>query len=146
MSTYAASAHATTSHPTRRRVGRVALWVLQVALAVVFVAAGGAKLAGAPAMVQLFDAVGVGQWLRHVTGLLEIAGAVLLLVPALAGLGALLLAVVMVGAVAAHLLVLHTPPAPLPLLVALVIIAAVRRAEIAAVVARLGGRSARSTP
>jgi hypothetical protein len=68
-----------------------------------------------------------------VTGLLEIAGAVLLLVPALAGVGALLLAGVMVGAVVAHLSVLQTPAlAPAMLLAGLLVVVAARRHDVAA--------------
>ena len=44
------------------RVAFVALWGVQVVLAGMFLLAGGPKLAGAAAMVALFDAIGVGQW------------------------------------------------------------------------------------
>jgi hypothetical protein len=37
-------------------------WILQVWVAVVFLFAGGAKLAGAGQAVQLHDAIGWGQW------------------------------------------------------------------------------------
>jgi len=82
------------------------LWLLQVGAAGMFLMAGFSKLSGAPEMVGLFDVIGVGQWFRHVTGGLEVLGAVLLLVPRLSGVGALLLAGVMAGAVATHLFVL----------------------------------------
>jgi len=36
-----------------------------------FLMAGGSKLAGVPAMVSLFDQVGVGQWFRYVTGIMS---------------------------------------------------------------------------
>lgn len=110
------------------RVQNVALWVLQVAAAVMLGMAGFMKLTGAPDMIALFDAVGIGQWFRYVTGALEVGGAVLLLVPALAGVGALLLAGVMLGAVLTHLLVIGGSPAvPLVLLVVVAIIAYGRR-------------------
>ena len=68
-------------------------------------------------MVALFDAVGIGQWFRYVTGSLEVLGALVLIVPGKTAFGAVLLACVMVGAVVAHLTVLHTAPtAPLVLL------------------------------
>jgi putative oxidoreductase len=95
---------------TTGKVWNVTLWVLQVAAAADFLLAGGMKLAGAPAMTQLFEAVGVGQWFRFVTGSLEVLGAALLLVPRACGLGALLLACVMVGAVATHLFVIGGSP------------------------------------
>jgi len=125
---------------TRPRAATVALWALQIALAAALGMAGVSKLAGAPAMIQLFDAVGVGQWLRYVTGALEMLGAVALLVPRVASLGALLLIGVMSGAVLSHLVALHTSPAaPLGLLAGLAVVAFVRRREIAAWVARLRG-------
>ena len=106
------------------RVQNALLWLLQVASAAVFVMAGTAKLTGAESMVHLFAAVGLGQWLRYFTGGLEVAGAVALLVPAIAGLGAIWLTAVMVGAVIAHLVVLGSSPAvPVALLVAMAIVA-----------------------
>lgn len=67
-------------------------------------------------------------------------GAVALLVPRVASLGALLLIGVMSGAVLSHLVALHTSPAaPLGLLAGLAVVAFVRRREIAAWVARLRG-------
>ena len=131
-------ATASTPAPTGR-ASRAALWALQIALAAAFVGAGGSKLAGTPDMVQLFEAVGVGQWFRYVTGVLEIGGGAMLLVPALAGLGALLLAGVMAGATLAHVFVLHTAPVPLALLAALAVVAYARRADVAGRVARLRG-------
>ena len=44
----------------RGRVGLIALWGVQIIVAGMFLLAGGSKLAGVPAMVALFDAVGVG--------------------------------------------------------------------------------------
>lgn len=92
------------------KVWNVVLWVLQIALAADFLMSGGMKLSGAPDMVRLFDAIGVGQWFRYVTGVLEVAGALLLLAPRACGLGALLLACVMLGAVATHLFVIGGSP------------------------------------
>jgi putative oxidoreductase len=100
----------------RRTVG---LWVLRGLLAAAFIAAGGAKLAGVPAMVEMFEKVGVGQWFRIVTGLLEVTGGILLLIPRLTFYGAALLLTVMVGAVTAHLTVLGGNPAPALILLVL---------------------------
>src|SRR5258707_15605031 len=70
-----------------------------------FLFVGSLKLSGDPQLVELFDAIGLGQWFRYVTGSVEVLGAVLLLISRLSGLGALLLMGVMVGAVATHLFV-----------------------------------------
>src|SRR3984893_11703935 len=60
----------------RVRVALVALWLTQIALAGMFILAGGLKLAGVPVMVALFDAIGIGQWFRYVTGSIEVVSAV----------------------------------------------------------------------
>ena len=92
------------------KVFNIVLWVLQIAAAAMFLMAGFSKLLGNPQMVAMFDAIGVGQWLRYLTGALEVGGAILLVVPRTSGLGALVLAFVMVGAVLTHLLILGGSP------------------------------------
>ena len=110
----------------------IALWALQVLVALAFVAAGSGKLLGGADMIALFDAVGLGQWFRYVTGSLEVLGALLLIVPGQSAFGAVLLACVMAGAVVAHLAVLHTAPtAPFVLLALTTLIAWGRRSPLA---------------
>ena len=76
---------ATTHTPLvhRNRLQSIALWGVQVVLVGMFLLAGGSKLAGAATMVALFDAIGVGQWFRYLTGGIEVVSAVALLVPSL---------------------------------------------------------------
>src|SRR6201998_4625694 len=100
----------------RGRSGVIALWVVQIALAGMFLLAGGSKLLGAPAMVTLFNTIGVGQWFRYGTGIIEVGSALALLVPSLAVFGALALVPTMIGAVAAELFIVGDsaiPPAVL---------------------------------
>ena len=79
-------------------------------------------------MVEAFDKVGLGQWFRYFTGLLEVAGAIGLLIPRYAFYAAVLLAIVMVGAIIAHVTVLGgSPAAALALLVLSGIIAYLRK-------------------
>jgi uncharacterized membrane protein YphA (DoxX/SURF4 family) len=85
---------------------------LQGILAAAFLAAGSAKLAGVPYMVDLFEHIGLGQWFRVATGVVEIIGAVALVFPGLASIGALWLGFTMVCAVATHVFVLHTQSGP----------------------------------
>jgi uncharacterized membrane protein YphA (DoxX/SURF4 family) len=128
---------ASRSAATRRPLD-VLLWCVQALLALEFAAVSLAKLAGMAEMVALFDAIGAGQWLRYVTGVLELAGAVLIVVPRTRGLGAALLAAIMVGAVGVHLFVLRVPPgAPAVLLLLAGFVVWGRRKE-------LGRRSGRS--
>ena len=102
---------AATSIQTVRPTRRYGAWTLQGIVAAAFLAAGLAKLAGAPFMVGIFEQIGIGQWFRIVTGVVEVTGAVALLVPGFASIGALWLGGTMVFAVATHLFVLHTSPA-----------------------------------
>ena len=120
---------ATNTLPAASGKGRIiTLWTLSGLAALAFISAGGSKLAGAPVMVEMFDKVGLGQWFRYLTGLLEVAGAIGLLVPRYAFNAARLLAIVMVGAVIAHLSVLGGSFAPaLVLLVLAGIIAYLRK-------------------
>lgn len=90
----------------------IALWVLRVVVGLAFLAAGGSKLAGAPAMVAMFAKIGFGQWFRILTGLLEVAGAIGLFVPRFAVYAASMLAVVMVGAIGFHLTTPGWKPCP----------------------------------
>ena len=92
------------------KVINVVLWVLQIAAAGMFLMVGYLKLSGNPQLVGLFEAIGLGQWFRYLTGTLEVAGAVLLLIPRLSGLGALMLFGVMIGAVITHLLIVGGSP------------------------------------
>jgi uncharacterized membrane protein YphA (DoxX/SURF4 family) len=86
--------------------------VARVLLTIAFVMSGGAKLAGVAAMVEMFDAIGVGQWFRYVTGIVEVGGAAMLWYKPTRILGALLLGATMLGAVVAHMLFLG--PSTLP--------------------------------
>ena len=85
---------------------KYAILGVKALLTLAFLAAGLSKLAGVEMMVATFDAIGVGQWFRYVTGIFEVAGAVLLWVKGREVYGAGLLAVTMVGAIIAHLAIL----------------------------------------
>jgi len=81
--------------------------VLRFVFAIFLLMGAGGKLAGIQQMVQLFDAVGLGQWFRIFTGLCELATAILIVFPATIGVGALLGFFVMVGATIANIVVLR---------------------------------------
>ena len=122
----------------RSHIGLIALWGLQIGLAALFLFAGGTKLSGAPEMVTLFDAIGVGQWFRYATGLLEVTSAVALLVATFALFGALLLASTMVGAIVTHLFIVGGSPAvPGVLLLGLLVVAWARRDQLLGTLSRL---------
>ncbi len=92
------------------KIVNVVLWVLQIAAAGMFLMVGFLKLSGNAQLVGLFEAIGLGQWFRYLTGTLEVAGAFLLLLPRTSGLGALMLAGVMTGAVVTHVFIVGGSP------------------------------------
>jgi putative oxidoreductase len=101
-----------------------ALWVVQVFAATLFFIVGLTKLSGDEQMVQTFAAVGIGQWFRYVTGLIEFMSAILLLIPALSGIGALILVPTMIGAILTHFLIIGgTPALPIGLLIIAFVVA-----------------------
>lgn len=96
------------------------VWAFQILAAAQFFMTGLDKLSDAPVMVQLFAAVGFGQWFRYATGIIEIIGSVLLLVPRVAPIGAALLGATMIGALIAHFTVLPYSPAKVIVLLVMV--------------------------
>ena len=91
------------------------LILLRLVLAAAFLAAGIAKLSGAEMMVATYETIGIGQWFRHLTGIVEVGSSVLLFVPGKQSWGALLLVATMIGAILAHLFILG--PSSVPALV-----------------------------
>ena len=87
----------------KSRALEIGSWTLRVLLAAVFAFAAYRKFTGHPIPVATFEGLGLGQWFRYLTGLLELAGAVGLLIPAIHLWAAAGLALVMVGAAATHL-------------------------------------------
>jgi putative oxidoreductase len=117
--------------PQRGRASLIALWVTQVALGAMFLMAGGSKLAGVPAMVSLFGALGFGQWFRYVTGVIEFTAGIALLIPVAAVFGALLLIPTMLGAIITNVFIVPAPPVmPLVLLLAAAAVAWARRDQL----------------
>ena len=84
------------------------LWAAQIPLATLFVVVAVPKLTGSQQAVQEFGLIGAGQWLRYFVGTAELAGAIGLLTPWLAGLAAAGLAANMAGATIINATVLHS--------------------------------------
>lgn len=109
---------ASVSSPSQGRGVVVLIWILCILEAAVFLSVGIPKLLSVPIMVTEFGKLGLGQWFRYFTGVIEIIGAIGLLIPKYSGYAALLLCAVMVGAIIAILAVLGGPPTlPIILLV-----------------------------
>jgi putative oxidoreductase len=110
---------------TRGRQDVLVTWILRLAVAAVFLSVGLAKFGTDPMWVRLFEQIGFGVWFRYLTGGLQVAGAVLVLVPRTFLLGIAILASTMAGAVIVWIVQFGTPGSaiiPGVLLVALVII------------------------
>ena len=118
---------------TMTRAAMIAAWVLQLLLGLAIAGGGVLKLSGDPAMVEMFDDIGAGQWLRLVIGLLEVAGAVGLIVPRVRALAAFCLLVLLLGATVTNATVLDTSPlVSLVLAVVALAILLLRRHELLA--------------
>jgi putative oxidoreductase len=85
-------------------VGRVAIWLPTLLLAFIFLMAGVPKLAGTEAHIRHFVTWGYPDWFRLVVGAIEVTSGLLLLVPRLAFLGAIGIAVIMAGATYTHVI------------------------------------------
>ena len=90
---------------------RIADWVLRAGIALAFVLFGVEKFpSGAGAhWVRFFDQIGVGQWFRYFTGIVEVIGGALVLIPMTARIGLAILAMTMAVASAIHVFVIHQP-------------------------------------
>jgi len=83
----------------------IALWTGRVLLAALFVFASSGKLMSQPEAIATFEKLGA-PWLRWVIGVCELAGGIGILLPQTAALAAFCLALLMLGAMATHVLVL----------------------------------------
>ena len=127
----------TTSTTTGRRAGHIALWVLQVLLAAVYVMSAAGKLSADPLQVAGFEMMGLGTGGMYFVGTAELLGAIGLLVPRIAGAAALALVALMVGAVVLTLVFVGAAMAVIPatVLVAVAVVAWGRRRSTAELVA-----------
>jgi uncharacterized membrane protein len=105
-----AEERSTTSASPTGKAAAITAWALQILLGLAIVAAGATKLLAEAGAVKMFDDIGVGQWLRLVIGVLEIAGAAGLMIPRLRALAALCLLLLLLGATVVNLTVLGTSP------------------------------------
>ena len=102
------------THHSAAGVAKVGVgqWLVRGAVAFVFIASGFEKFgtgAASREWITIFARIGFGDWFRYATGVIEIAGGALLLVPSVAWAGTALLVATMVGAIAAHIFVLGDP-------------------------------------
>lgn len=75
MSVTTTTSSAAIARPRSRRRSR-AVWAVQILLGLFFVVAAVPKLGGQADAVEMFGRIGLGQWLRYLTGVCEIAGGI----------------------------------------------------------------------
>lgn len=82
-----------------RAVDDVVVWILSIVLAAVFLLTGIPKLLGLNTIgLQAAAMHGFPVWMRLIAGIVEIVGAIALLIPAVSGFAAIMLAILMVPA------------------------------------------------
>jgi putative oxidoreductase len=89
-------------------------WLPRVALAIVFFSVGTQKFAAQGMWVRVFNDIGLGTWFRYLTGVMQVGGAVLLLIPRTAAVGFILVGCTMVGAMSFWILTSHAFGAIIP--------------------------------
>jgi putative oxidoreductase len=100
--------------PVPNRLGSLATWLPRIAVAIVFLSVGTSKFRD-PMWVRLFGQIGLGQWFRWLTGIMQIAAGVLVLIPRTSLAGIVLAACTMLGASIVWITILHAPAnAPIP--------------------------------
>ena len=134
--------NATLPSQQRARLGvrkHSAIRTARIVLAAIFLIAAAPKLAGVQSSVHMFAQMGVGQWLRYFVGAAELAGAIGLLIPRLAGLAAAGLAADMVGATIVNIVVFQSAAVVLTIALGVVCVCAAhnfrREKEISVAVA-----------
>ncbi|WP_193096783.1 DoxX family protein [Brevibacterium sp. FME17] len=98
MTTTSPSTHTRSATHTRPVIGAIALWTIQVLLALIFVFMALPKAFGNPIAVAPFEVIGLGIPGMVVVGWLELAGAIALLIPRLSGLASICQIPLMIGA------------------------------------------------
>jgi len=110
---------------TRGRQDVLISWILRLAVAGVFLSVGAGKFDADSHWVKLFNQIGLGDWFRYLTGILQVTGAVLVVVPRTFPIGIGILACTMLGAAAVWIVKFGAPEnaiIPAAILVALVLI------------------------
>jgi len=93
------------SAPAPRNV--IGDWVLRGGIGFFFLSAGAEKFT--PEWVNLFQEIGAGQWFRYFTGVVEIIGGILVLIPWTVTVGLSLLACTMASAALILVFVIGRP-------------------------------------
>lgn len=86
------------------------IWTMRILLAAVFLFEGIDKFSERRLWLRIFDEIGFGQWFRYFTGVVEVSGALTLLIPKATLVAVGLLVSTMIGALLVHVLVIGVGP------------------------------------
>jgi putative oxidoreductase len=102
---------------------KIAMWIVSILLAAMFLIAGGPKLLRPIETRAMFVQYGYAPWFATLIGVSEVLGAIGLLIPRLAALAAAGLSIIMVGAFFTHVTHHEAPHAVVPLVLLALLIA-----------------------
>lgn len=83
-------------------IKKYGIWVAMVLIALMLLAAGGAKLAGVPQVHQSFALLGLPRWFGYFIGACEVSGAIGLFIRPLSAPAAAGISIIMLGALYFH--------------------------------------------
>lgn len=110
---------------TLSKVNQPSRWVtytlhtVALLVALAFLLTGGTKLMGVEMHVENFARWGYPDWFMYLTGLIEVSGAILIVLPKTRFYGALLLVATMVGAILTHIQADEIAAMPVPIVLLL---------------------------
>ena len=112
-----------TAPATPSRVRALAGSLPAIAIGLLFIFIGYGKFDNSPrgSWVQIFELIGLGQWFRIFTGVVQVTGGVLMLPRRTRTAGAALLACTMLGAAIVDVVVMGSPVVIVPLLLLILI-------------------------
>ena len=109
------------SSQARTIAGTVVRSLPAIAVGILFIFIGYGKFASRGVWVQIFEQIGLGQWFRIVTGIVQVTGGVLIVPRRTRTVGAGLLACTMIGAAIVDIAIMGSPVVVVPLLLLFVI-------------------------
>ena len=93
----------------RSKALNITFWALQSLAAAALLIAAVTKHVGTIDFAT-FEKIGLGQWFRYFIGGLEMIGAILIVAPRMAALGAAVLTITMIAAIGTQLFIVGRPP------------------------------------
>src|SRR5215467_11306925 len=85
--------------PKESRLDIAKHWTIRFVAGVAFILIGRTNFGDHSGWIQIFAQIGLGQWFRYFTGIFQVLGGVLVLIPRTFGIGLMMIASTMLGAV-----------------------------------------------